>query len=44
MSTPVVPLEWQIQGLGIILPPLWTALGHIRFPFLLNPFIISSSH
>jgi len=44
LSTSLVPVEWQIQGLGVILPPLWVSFGYVMFPFLLNPFVISLSY
>ncbi len=43
-STSILPPEWQIVGMGVMLPPLWVSFGHVMFPFLLNPFVISLSY
>ena len=42
--TPPVPVEWRVEGMEIILPLLWTATGHVLFPFLLNPFVVLLSY
>ena len=44
MATPLVPLEWRIEGLYIQFSALWLACGHVLYPFLLNPFVIRLSY
>ncbi|CEH15582.1 hypothetical protein CBOM_03879 [Ceraceosorus bombacis] len=40
-TTPILPMEWRVDGVYLLFPPLLLAIGHILYPFLLSPYIMS---
>ncbi len=44
MASGAVPLEWRIPQFYIVFPALWLPAGHLLYPFLLNPWVVTLSY
>ena len=44
MSVGLLPLEWRITQFYVIFPAAWVAAGHLLYPFVLNPWVITLSY
>ncbi len=44
LSTSLVPIGWRIELLSVQFPALWIACGHVLYPFLLNPWVVTLAY
>jgi hypothetical protein len=44
MRLPMIPMEWQITAISVILPITNVAVCHILYPIVLNPYLMVFSY